>query len=453
MPASSAARLFITPAMRLLRPTPRILLIPLLAVIAAALALTPAATQGAAGFSPGAKLPQVGKGRIWCVALDPAQPATILAGTDAGLYTSGDGGVTWSLTLPGLRVWSAGFDIRNPMLAFAGTNGAGVYASTDAGRSWQLASAGLPNLDVRALAFGLDGIGAGTDAGVAVSPDGRSWHDAGLDAYAVSALAVAANFPQFTLIAGADGGSLNGGYLFRSTGGGAWEVLQSGLPADAVASSLSAGPIDQAVPKRPLLAATSKGVYRSGDGGTTWTQSSGITDQVTATFVTYSPLDPSLAYAAADAGGSTGGDLFRSTDSGTTFAVFDAGLPSSSKNVESIAVGATNPPTLVAALDPPDAGGSLFFASDTTAPAPPALIAEAPGAPVPTVAATPKATPKPTHAPARATAAPPPPGGLQGFAAAAFHWPTPLVFEILFVLLAAYVVVRWRERYYVEGPP
>lgn len=439
--------------MRLPRQTPRFILIPLLALAGATIVLAPLTVRGAPGFSPGAKLPQLAKGHIWSVALDPAQPSTIVVGTDAGAYTSGNGGVTWSLTLPGTRVWTAGFDVRNPTLAFAGTNGNGVYSSNDAGRTWQASSTGLPNQDVRAMAFGLDGIAAATDAGVAVSPDGHSWHDAGLDGYAISSITVAANFPQFTLIAGADGGSLGGGYLFRSTGGGAWEVLQSGLPAAAVVSSLTAGPIDQAVPKRPLLVATSKGLYRSGDSGTTWTQSSGITDQVTATFVTFSPLDPSLAYAAADAGGSTGGDLFRSTDSGTTFAVFDQGLPGGTKNVESLAVGATNPPTLVAALDPPGTGGSLYFATDSTAPAPPALTAEAPGAPVPTAAATARPTPTPTHAPARAAPAPTPPSGIQGFAAAAFHWPTPLVFEILFVLVAAYAVVRWRERYYVEGPP
>jgi hypothetical protein len=34
-----------------------------------------------------------------------------------------------------------------------------------------------------------------------------------------------------------------------------------------------------------------------------------------------------------------------------------------------------------------------------------------------------------------------------------FHWPVPLVFEVLLVLAVAYLFVRWRQRYYVEGPP
>ena len=139
MPARSAARPSITPAMRLLRQIPRFILIPLLVLAGAAIALAPVPVRSAPGFSLGAKLPQLGKGHIWCVALDPAQPSTMLAGTDAGVYTSGDGGVTWSLTLPGPRVWTAGFDARNPALAFAGTNGDGIYSSPDAGRTWQSA--------------------------------------------------------------------------------------------------------------------------------------------------------------------------------------------------------------------------------------------------------------------------------------------------------------------------
>jgi hypothetical protein len=71
---------------------------------------------------------------------------------------------------------------------------------------------------------------------------------------------------------------------------------------------------------------------------------------------------------------------------------------------------------------------------------------------VPTVVATPTASATPSPTPAAAPK-PSPPSGFQQFAASAFHWPTPLVYEIIFVLLAIYVVIRWRQRYYVEGPP
>src|SRR5438105_9746537 len=316
-----------------------------------------------------------------------------------------------------------------------------------------LLATGLTNPNVRAMAFGLDGIAAGTDSGVAVSPDGHAWHDAGLHGDSISAITVAANSPQFTLIAGADNGNIASGYLFRSTAGSAWAVLQSGLPAAAVVSSLTAGPIDQAVPKRPILAATSKGIYRSGDSGETWTAGNGVPTGMTLTTALYSPLDPSLVYAGADSGGSTGGDLLRSTDGGMNFAPADAGLPGSSKNVVAIGIAPTNPVTVIAGLDPPNGSAVVYSEVDGTAPAPPKLIAETPGAPVATVITTPKPkpTPKPKHA--RVAVAPSTPSGIQQFAGSAFHWPAPLVFEILLVLLAVYAFVRWRQRYYIEGPP
>jgi hypothetical protein len=426
------------------------------AALAVALALGSAPGPGASaatGFNRVGLLPKLGGGRIWDVAYNPGQPDHILAATDLGVFASSDSGATWQLMLPGGRVWTVGFDIRNTQNVLAGTAGRGVFASGDGGSTWAAASSGLQNQDVRAFAFGLDGIGAATDSGVALSPDGRIWHDAGLDGVAISSLAVAANAPQFTLVAGSDNGSLASGSLYENTGsGGAWQVLQSGLPAAAVVSAIAAGPIDQAVPKRPLVVATSKGVFRSGDGGTTWTGSTGVPEALTVTTVVFSPLDPAVVYAGADAAGSTGGGLLRSIDGGQTFALAEQGLPTS-KNVEAIGIAPTNPLIVAAALDPPTGAAVIYTEVDSTLPAPPQLIPEASGAPVPTVVATPTPTPRPTVVPNRPAPGPAPPSGLQKFAGAAFHWPFPLVYEIIFVLLAAYVFVRWRQRYFIEGPP
>ena len=419
-------------------------------------ALSARVSAAPVGFVAAGQLTGLGSGKIWSVAVEPSQPSTLVAGTDAGVYVSHDTGATWIRTLAGMRVWTVGFDARNQSNVFAGTDGAGVYASADTGATWVPASSGLGNLDVRALAFGLDGIAAGTDAGVALSPNGRVWHDGGLDRYAIAAVAVAANYPQFTVIAGADGaisGTLASGYLFSNSGGGAWEVLQSGLPSGAVVSSITAGEIDKAVPKRPLIVATSQGVFRSGDGGATWTAGTGAPQALTLNVARFGPLDPNLAYAGADAGGSTGGDFYRSTDGGLTYHKADAGLPNGSKNVDAIAVAYTTPPEVVVALNPPTGGSQVYLESDASAPAPPPLVAESPGAAVPSSVPTPLPTATPVPQSVRPASTPPPASGIQQFAQAAFHWPTPLVYEVFFVLLALYVFIRWRQRYYVEGPP
>jgi hypothetical protein len=202
-----------------------------------------------------------------------------------------------------------------------------------------------------------------------------------------------------------------------------------------------------------LIVATSQGVFRSGDGGTTWTAGSGVATGMTVTVATFGPLDPTLAYAGVDAGGSTGGDLYRPTDGGLTFHKADRGLPVGSKNVDSISVANTTPPEVVVAVNPPAGGSGVYMESDTSAPAPPRLIPELPGAAVPSAVPTPVPTATAKPVTSRASAPPPPPGGIQRFAQAAFHWPTPLVYEVFFVLLALYVYIRWRQHYYVDGPP
>ena len=409
--------------------------------------------SASAAWTRSATLPGLGGGRIWSVASSPTTAGFIVAGTDRGVYVSADAGATWTAsTLSSPRVWSVGFDPRDPHKIFAGTDGRGVELSVDSGATWANVSTGMPDRTVRSLAFSLDGLAAGTDRGVALSGDGLTWHDGGLDQFSVSSVAVAANSPNLVLVAGIDRGDTTNGYLFRfNSSAGTWQALQSGLPASAVVTSVNAGPLSSSVPTRPLVVTTSKGTFRSGDGGATWTASTGVPENLTLTTAVFSPLDPSLVYAGADAGGSNGGDLLRSIDGGASFGAANQGLPDKLRQVESIAVEQVTPPVVVAALDPAS-GGVVFTQTDATAPSPPALVSEAPGAPIPSTLATPAATARPSSTPV-AAATPSDNGGLRGVAATVFHWPVPLVFEVLLALAVAYLVVRWRQRYYVEGPP
>ncbi len=411
------------------------------------------ASGAAAAWAPAGSLPGLGSGRIWSLAASPATAGLVVAGTDLGVYVSTNSGASWSATsLKGVRVWTVGFDARNAKRLFAGTDGVGAELSIDGGATWTNASAGLPDLTVRTFAFGLDGIAAGTNKGVALSPDGTAWHDGGLEQFSISSLAVAANSPLLVLVAATDRGDLSNGYLFRYSGKDTvWQPLQSGLPAAAIATSVAAGPLSTTVTKRPLVVTTSKGLFRSGDSGSTWTAATGVAENLTITSATFSPLDPSLVYAGADAGSSTGGDLLRSTDGGNSFSASDQGLPSKTRQVESVVVAPTTPPTVYAAVDPAG-GGQVYAESDTTAPVPPALVPEAPGATIPAKLSTPLASPSPT---AKAVVTPQTTntGAFARFVGNVFHWPVPLVFEVLLVLAIAYVFVRWRQRYYVEGPP
>jgi hypothetical protein len=413
-------------------------------------------TSAHAAFTGNSKLPGLGSGRIWTIAVSPTDANVQLAATDQGVYRSGDAGATWEqTTLKGTRVWTVGFDARDPHPVFAGLDQKGLSRSDDGGKTWGDASDGLTNMDVRALGFGLQGIAVGTRNGVDVSPDGKKWRTAGLEGYSVSALVVAANQPQLVLIAGIDGGpSGQNGYLFRNTGGGVtWETLQSGLPAAAVVSSVSAGALPANGQPRPLLVTTNKGTYHSGDGGGAWTASAGLPDQVSLTSSAFSPGDPNLAYAGADAGGSSGGVLMRSTDSGATFTAVADALPDGQRNVSTLAVVPGAPPTVIAGINPSTGPAAVFRGPDAGAPAPGAAAQDAAGAALATPAPTPKTTATPKASPHVATPSPPS-TGFRHFLEVVVRFPFPLILELLAIALIVYLVMRWRQRYLdVEGPP
>jgi hypothetical protein len=415
-------------------------------------------TGSAAPFTGTNKLPNLGSGRVWDLAVSPGDAKVVLAGTDQGVYRSADGGATWTQTsIRGVRAWTVGFDARAPHTAYTGLSGHGIARSDDGGTTWIDSSTGLTDRDVRCLAFGLEGIAAGTASGVDVSADGQHWRTAGLDSYSVSSLVVSANQPQLTLVAGVDATPPNAtgsGFLFRNSGGDLkWDTLQQGLPTATVVSSVAAGPLPGTGQARPLVVTTAKGVYHSGDGGTTWTSSTGIPDQTNLTVSAFSPLDPNLVYAGADAGGSSGGVLMRSTDSGASFTAVADALPDGQRNVDAIAVGQSNPPTVLVGVDPPSGSAAVYRGADSGAPAPGATATDTAGAALSSAVPTPKATPKPKTKPHQAL----PPAqstGIRHVAEVAVRFPFPLVLELLAILTIVYLVMRWRQRYLdVEGPP
>ena len=421
-----------------------------------ALLLAAPASAGTA-FSASGPFPGLGSGKLWSMAVDPGNAGNVLAATDNGIYRSGDGGATWAQTdVKGVRVWVVGFDARVPHIGYAGFDGKGVMRSTD-GVHWSDSSAGLTNMTVRSIAFGLEGMGVGTRSGVDVSSDGTKWRSAGLDGYSVSAVVVSANQPQLTLVAGVDAMPANaqsGNFLFRNAGGSQqWETLQQGLPTQTFVSSLSAGPLPTTGQPRPLLVTTSKGSYHSGDGGTTWTSSTGVPDQTNLTVSGYSPLDPNLVYAGADAAGSSGGVLMRSTDAGATFTAVADALPDGRRNVDAVAVGAATPPMVLVGVNPPSGSPAVYRGQDAGAPAPAgtgqdsagASLSSAPPTPAPT--AKPRTRPTPVAPPAQST-------GIRHMVEVVVRFPFPLMLELLFIVLIVYLVLRWRQRYLdVEGPP
>jgi Tol biopolymer transport system component len=96
------------------------------------------------------------------LAIDPAAPATIYAGTSSGAYKSINGGASWAAINNGLvftfttgtfvvGVQALAIDPLNASILYAGTS-VGVYKSVNGGGSWSLMNSGLTNGNIASVA-------------------------------------------------------------------------------------------------------------------------------------------------------------------------------------------------------------------------------------------------------------------------------------------------------------
>jgi hypothetical protein len=94
-------------------------------------------------------------GGVAALAIDPATPTTLYAGTSGGgIFKSGNGGGSWSPANAGLTnpsVPSLAIDPATPTVLYAGTTGGGVFKSVDGGASWSAVNTALTNRVVFAL--------------------------------------------------------------------------------------------------------------------------------------------------------------------------------------------------------------------------------------------------------------------------------------------------------------
>jgi photosystem II stability/assembly factor-like uncharacterized protein len=253
-------------------------------------------------------------GRVTDLVVDPTTPDQIfIAAASGGVWKSSDAGLTFT------RAWPD--DITQALGALAITPDGTMFAGT-----------GESNPGGGSLVYGGAGIYRSTDGGA-------TWEHVGLHtAGAFGRILVHPTDPN-TIYAAASGNLfVPGGQrgLYRSTDGGdTWLRILDGANLTTGAADISIDPSnpdnilatmwDHArTPAHRIYAGEGSGLYRSTDGGDTWTRAPevameepGDTGRIG---VAFSPADPSRAYAyiANKLSGHYGG-FFRSDDGGATW--------------------------------------------------------------------------------------------------------------------------------------
>ncbi len=221
----------------------------------------------------------------------------VFAGTDAGIYSSDDEGETWRKTSATARTISFA---TSGSTIYAGTHSAGLLASHDQGRTWN-SLAGLASKNIRSLLAIGNKLIAGTDAdGVMVSYDsGKSWaaHNAGLPQfrqifslarvggtvfaglYNKGLYAWSENAPRWELVdddikplaLAAANGSLAAGH---NPGGIYWSLRPTTTEwSKAIGEFKSPAPVrEMAAGDRLVVAGVADGLFRSDNGGRTWSR-------------------------------------------------------------------------------------------------------------------------------------------------------------------------------------
>ena len=215
----------------------------------------------------------------------------------------------------------------------------GVFRSENAGGSWEQVNTGLGAVNVDVLApVSIDGaenvVYAGTPQGVYLSRDGASnWTaaSAGLpENRGIKHLAASPSFASDGIVIAA----LSGGLYRSGDGGSGWSNVNNGFQGDSPAASHVVFSPDFAADNTVFATVTERKtgsfrtveeVYRSTDGGITWTQlyeaRAGVSREATMAISPEFALDGTL-YASSSEG------LIRSRDRGSSWELLDERLNS-----------------------------------------------------------------------------------------------------------------------------
>jgi photosystem II stability/assembly factor-like uncharacterized protein len=260
---------------------------------------------------------------VTAIAVAPSDANVVYAGVVGGVFRSDDGGTTWTRTAPSMptpsgTIIALAVDPANPLNVIATNSSCRLLYSSDGGATWQTASTGIPQppfcyngFPVRWLAGTVytvisGGFYASTDGGASWtlrgSPPESSTGAAGLAVVAGSPETVWVGTNQSTVAVSADGGET-------------WTDRSTGLPSHIGGAVLRTLIADPNVSTTAYALIPTKGMYKYTAGGP-WKKMAGSSNT---TALIASPTSPTTLYSGAE------GKIYRSTNAGLTWLAANPG--------------------------------------------------------------------------------------------------------------------------------
>lgn len=306
-------------------------------------------TDGGGNFSA---VSGVGGSAVNELEQDPLSPFNVYAATTRGLRKSTDGGASWA-ELTALRNTVVRAIAVQPLgEVFAATGGSGIHRSSDGGETWEAVNTGLGSGTFNDIVI----LGGAAPRWYAASEDGAGFHvsaagDGSWSERANGLLAAGITAAASTINALYVASSGSG--IAKSTDrGNTWTPASGGLSRSLLVTALVPDPANPSA----LYAATADGVYKTvsaAGGDAAWAaRRSGIAPGPVSS-VAVDPLRPQTLYA-----GVVGNGLYRSTDGGDSWTALGGGIPRNA-SIPAIATSRTTPGSVHVAVkgsDPRDDG-------------------------------------------------------------------------------------------------